>query len=299
MPRPDAALADDRQPDAPADAFLIEQVQSLRAFEFVAVSGPELPSSGFEVAREETGGLRIRLLPSDPAALTELQRGALKQLGLEAVPGAGDGTAWERSAPGDAAAAVGIVDDILVKVFGGRLHGALDVHHGSHRAEIEAARKMESLRARIEPILAELVGASPTRDPDGDWVFHYKSTEVFVAPRVTQDGMVIVRVFAITNVGLTLTPQLALFIASLNFGLAFCRFALDVQHGAVWVDETLLGDLVSDEELRFTVRTVASTASEWQSRIKEMFDGITAEDLLSGRYQTAVPQSKPGQGGYL
>lgn len=284
----------------PANAFLIEQVRRLAPLDFVMVSGPELPAAGFELVREEAGGLRIRLLPVDPAALTELQRGALEHLGLHPVVERKAGTAWERSVlPGEAETAVAVVDRILGEVFGASLEGALDVHHGSHRAEFEAARKLEELRGRIEPILTELLGSPPTLDPDGDWVFPYESTQVFVAPRVTADAMVVVRVFAITNVGLSITPQLALFIASLNFGLAFCRFALDVQHGAVWVDETLLGDLVSDEELRFTVKTVASTASEWQSRIKETFGGITATDLLTGRAEGAVPNAKPGHGGYL
>lgn len=288
-------------PDAPglADAFLVEQVRALGPYDFVVVTGSDVPWAGFEVAREEAGDLRVRLLPGDPAGLTELQRGTLEQLGMHPVVERKAGTAWERSVSGDAGTAVGVVDQILGEVFGRSLQGALDVHHGSHRAEFEGARKMEALRARIEPILTELIGSMPTRDPDGDWVFPYQSTQAFVAPRMMPDGMVVVRVFAITNVGLTITPQLAVFIASLNFGLPFCRFALDVQHGAVWVDETLLGDLVSDGELRFTIQTVASTAADWQGRIKETFDGFTGQDLLSGHLEGTVPKAKPGRGGYL
>lgn len=56
---------------------------------------------------------------------------------------------------------------------------------------------------------------------------------------------------------------------------------------------------VTDEELRFTIKTVASTAATWQGRIKDNFGGFSAQDLLSGRADGTVPREKPGRGGYL
>ena len=290
-------------PQVSVPEFLADQVALLEPFEFVVLSGPDPPFPSLEVGRDEAGDLHLRILTGEPQTLSELQRGSLQDLGFAPAADPERGSIWERRIGADGGGeAVAVAGDVLHEVFGIELRGPLDVHHGSRRKEIEARRNREALRARIEPILTDLIGSPPTLDPDGDWVFLFRKARVFVAPRTTSDGRVIVRVFAITNVGLPITPQLALFIASLNFGLAFCRFALDAQHGAVWVDETLLGDLVSDEELRFTVETVASTAADWEGRIKEMFGGFTAQDVLSGRSGGAAPGAKPGNmnsGGYL
>jgi hypothetical protein len=108
---------------------------------------------------------------------------------------------------------------------------------------------------------------------------------------------VVVRVFAITNVGVPVTPELGLFLARLNFGLMFGRFALDVERQAIWVDETLLGDHFTDEELRFTIDVVAKTADEWDDRLKQMFGGATYQEA-AGRRPDADGLAKPGQGGY-
>jgi hypothetical protein len=110
---------------------------------------------------------------------------------------------------------------------------------------------------------------------------------------------VIVRVFAITNVGVTVAPALGLFLARLNFGLMFGRFALDAEHSAIWFDETLLGDQLTDEALRFTVGIVAGTADEWDDRLQQMFGGATYHDVQQGHTNHDIPPNKPGSGGYL
>ena len=56
--------------------------------------------------------------------------------------------------------------------------------------------------------------------------------------------------------------------------------------------------LLSDEEIRFTVRMVADTANEWDDRLAQMFGGTT-HALLSTPEQAQRVPSKPGQGGYL
>jgi hypothetical protein len=129
-------------------------------------------------------------------------------------------------------------------------------------------------------------------------VLPIRDVHVVVAPRAAPGGPVIVRVFAITNVGVAVTPELGLFLARLNFGLMFGRFALDAEHHSIWFDETLLGDQFSDEELRFTIEVVASTADQWDDRLKQMFGGSTREESLA----TTIPQgslTKPGQGLYV
>jgi hypothetical protein len=83
----------------------------------------------------------------------------------------------------------------------------------------------------------------------------------------------------------------------------FGRFALDAEHRSIWFDETLLGDQFRDEELRFTIQVVASTADQWDDRLKQMFGGATHQETLTGSAGHPVPATKPatkpGQGGYL
>lgn len=285
--------------DGSLRSFLAEQVRALGPFDFVLVSPSGSPEAGFEVVREEDGGLRVRLATRSPAALSASQQATLERLGFQVAVRVGVVTRWERRVSSDADRAACVVEEALAEVLACQAGTPLDVHHGSRRAEYEGHRKLEALRVRIEPLLAELLGSVLERNDDGDWMFSYRSTKVFVAPRMTSKGREVVRVFALASAGTPITVQLALFVASINFSMTFCRFSLDLAHGAVWIDDALLGDQVTDEELRFAIGVVAATAAEWGIRIQEMFGGVTAEDLLSGRSEGTVPDAPPGQGGYL
>ena len=137
---------------------------------------------------------------------------------------------------------------------------------------------------------------------DGDYLLPIDDVQVVVAPRSMPSGPVLVRVFAVTNVGVAVAPELGLFLARLNFGLMFGRFALDVEHQSIWFDETLLGDQFTDEELRFAIRIVATTADEWDDRLKQMFGGATKQEVLKqqGREEsTPVKPGGQGRGLYL
>ena len=128
-------------------------------------------------------------------------------------------------------------------------------------------------------------------------MFDHESTRVYVAPRGGLGAPPIVRVFAITNVGVPMTPELGLFLSRLNFSLAFGRFAVDVEHQAVWFDETLLGEHITDDELRFTIDVVAQTADEWDDRIAQMFGGSVSHATGPPAEAGGEPPAKPGQGG--
>jgi hypothetical protein len=110
------------------------------------------------------------------------------------------------------------------------------------------------------------------------------------------DGQVVIRVFTITNVGVQVNPELGLFLARLNFGLMFGRFALDTEHRSIWFDESILGDGFREEELRFVIRMIAETADGWDDRIKQIFGGVTYQEVLAGRSAEALPPIKPGEG---
>jgi hypothetical protein len=276
--------------------FLAEQVGHLQPFDFVVATLAGRPLDGFEVERDDRDRYHMHLARRVPeTAVGDDLRRRLSDCEFSAPSSEGRWTAGPVSSPEAAATAL---ERALVGVFGYERDAPLDVRHGSHRALHEAQAKLGILRERLVPLLTRLIGEAPTTDPDGDYVFRYESAQVFVAPRVAPSGVVVVRVFAVTNIGVAVTPQLALFLARLNFGLMFGRFSLDVDHDAVWFDETLLGDRATDEELEFAVRVVASTADEWDDPIKQMFGGVTGADLQVSKALQAPPP-KPGEGGYL
>jgi hypothetical protein len=281
-------------------ALLIGEIESLEPFAFVAVSPAGQPLQLVEVTRREDGGLEVRV-PGRPPFLPELPvpvRSALRERGFASEDPADRARPWVREAE-DAKSAVEIVRGVLADTFGAAPDIPLDVAHGSHRAEHEARLKLAAVRERVEKVLRELTGRTPEQDADGDYLVPIHDVRVIVAPRMGPLGVVVVRVFAITNVGVAVTPELGLVLARLNFGQMFGRFALDAENRSIWVDETLLGDHFGDEELKFTVNVVAGIANEWDERLKQMFGGATYPEALARRADQPGPPAKPGQGGYL
>jgi hypothetical protein len=68
----------------------------------------------------------------------------------------------------------------------------------------------------------------------------------------------------------------------------------------VWFDETLLGDACTDDELRFIVEMVATTAGEWDDKIAQMFGGTIRDPLAAQAAAEPELASKPGEAaGYL
>jgi hypothetical protein len=282
---------------AAARAFLLGEVNALEPFGFVAVAPTGHPLHSVEVTRREDEGLEVRV-PGRPPIVPELPpevHGALRERGFASEDPSDRGVPWIRAVD-DAGAAVELLQALHVEVFGEKPDAPLDIAHGSHRLEHEARRKLALARERIEAIVSDILGKGPERDADADYVLQIDDVHVVIAPRAGMDGQVVVRVFAICNVGVQVTPDLGLFLARLNFGLMFGRFALDAEHRSIWFDETLLGEEFREEELRFAIRMVASTADGWDDRFKEMFGGATYQEVLAGRASEVAPTTKPGGG---
>ncbi|MEN8159883.1 MAG: YbjN domain-containing protein [Myxococcota bacterium] len=280
-----------------ANAYLLGEVEALEPFGFLAVAPIGHPFHTLEVTRGEKSGLEVRV-PGRPPIVPELSpevRSALRERAFLAEDEADRTKPWAR-AVADADAAVALVLELWVDVFGEKPDVTFDVVHGSHKKEHEARQKLARARTRIEAIVSDLLGRPAERDADGDYVMPMQDVHVVVAPRAAIDGQVVVRVFAITNVAVDVTPELGLFLARLNFGLMFGRFALDTEHRSIWFDETLLGEKFREEELRFAIRMVAGTADAWDDRLKQMFGGATYQEVLAGRASEAPPTTKPGQG---
>ena len=282
------------------EAFLQSEVEALEPFAFLLLAAAGNPLHVVELTRREDGRLEVQV-PGRPPILPALElteRSALHERGFASADPADPTKPWTHEVA-DAAAAVELALRVLTEVYAEKQDVALDVAHGSHRLEHEARKRLAEVRERVEKMLADMLKRAPERDEDGDYLIPIGDVRVVVAPRIAPGGPPVVRVFAITNVGVQVTPDLGLMLARLNFGLMFGRFALDAEHHAIWFDETLLGDHIHDEELQFIVQAVAATADQWDDRLKQMFGGATHQDVLKGQAAENVPSAKPGQGGYL
>jgi hypothetical protein len=281
-------------------AFLVAEVEALEPFAFVLLAAAGNPLHVVEVTRREDGQLEVHV-PGRPPILPPLElteRSALHERGFASADAADPTKPWTHEVA-DAAAAVELARRVLTEVFAEKPDVAIDIAHGSHRLEHEARKRLGEVRERVEKMLTGLLKKTPDRDEDGDYLIPMGDVRVVVAPRISPGGPPVVRVFTITNVGVAVNADLGLMLARLNFGLMFGRFALDVEHQAIWFDETLLGDHIHDEELQFIIQAVATTADQWDDRLKQMFGGSTHQDVLKGQAAERVPPTKPGQGGYL
>ena len=282
---------------AVAHAFLVAEVEALEPFDFVAVVPSGHPLQIGEVIRGEDGGLEVRV-PGRPHPFPELEpsvRSALRDRGFASEDPADSSNPWTKPVA-DAESAVDLLRGLLVEVFGHKPDATLDIGHGSYRLEHESKQKLSVARMRIEGIVAEILGQRPEQDSDGDYVLPIGEVHVMIAPRALPSGQIVIRVFAITNVGVNVTPELGLSLARLNFGLMFGRFALDAENHSIWFDESLLGEKFREEELQFAIRVVAGTADEWDDRLKQMYGGVTYQEVLAGRTAEAPPPTKPGEG---
>lgn len=281
----------------PLRAFLIDQVDRLERFDYVSVGSPTMPFLALEVGRTESDELEVRVPPRLPATpIPPPKRAQLVEAGFQSDDAGNPLRPWIQAVatPVDAVdVAIGTLQDI----FDVRLESKLDLLHGSRREEHEAALRLEELRGQVEGLLTEILGHVPERDSDDDFICPSDQLRIIVGPRVVAGGLAIVRVIAITNTGVTVTPDLGLSLARLNFGIVIGRFALDVDNRSIWFDETLLGDEISHERLHVVVDVVARTASQWATRLQQMFGGRTQFDAGGGADYQDSP--KPGAGAYL
>lgn len=310
------------------EQFIASQVEGLEPLDFVLVGVPRPPFDAVQVLREEDGSIEVELSAraASLAPFTDDQLAALARLGVSVAaatdppvvaptaagtengPTPAPAVAGPAAKPTDAAGAGRLVEAVLTEVLGIDGKMPVDVRHGSDREARLAEQRVTAMRSCIEPVLAKINGGTPAlQDDDGDYVLDIGHVRIFVAPRsLPGRPPPIIRVFAITNAGVNLTPELGLFLGRLNFSLMFGRFSIDSENAAIWFDETLLGEHVTEEELRFTVEMVAATANEWDQKIAGMFGGRirTPETLppvgnAAGSPTDGPPANKPGQGGYL
>ena len=148
------------------------------------------------------------------------------------------------------------------------------------------------LREVIETKLQEMVDRYFV-DPRGSYVFGLDSARVFVVPAWLKNGATVVRVFAITNLDVTVTPELTSFLLARNLDFVLGSFALDEDRGAIWFNHNLIGEFLEPDELEATLAAVAETANQMDDEIKGQF---------GGRLYSEGPEAKispPEAPGYL
>ena len=280
-----------------AREFLESAAQALDAFDYVAIGPAGRPLDMVEITRGESPALEVRV-PGRPRVvppLSEEVQGALAERGFASADGEDPTEPWSKAA-GSAGEAVDVALSLFHDVLHGKPDPRLDVRHGNHRARYEAKRRLSDLRERIERVLEEEFGGPPAQDDEGDFLLPIADVQVVISPRILPQGPAVVRVFAVTNVQVNLAPELGLVLARMNFNLLFGRFALDADRKTIVFDEALLGEPLNEEALRFSIGVVADTADEWDDKLKQMFGGLTYQEVLKQQGRLAVPPAKPGSG---
>ncbi|HYP21984.1 MAG TPA: YbjN domain-containing protein [Actinomycetota bacterium] len=146
-----------------------------------------------------------------------------------------------------------------------------------------------ALREMIETKLGSLGGYLV--DNHGSYVVGMQSARTFVVPTWLENGMTVVRVFAITNLDVPVTAELTRWLLQRNLEFVFGAFALDVDNGAVWFNHNLLGGYAAPEELEATIGAVIETADRFDDEIKSQFGGRL---YVEAEGQTIAPPAAPG-----
>jgi hypothetical protein len=149
-----------------------------------------------------------------------------------------------------------------------------------------------ALREKIERTLSDLYEGYVV-DEHGIYVVGSQTARVFIVPTWLDEGPTVIRLFAITNLGVGVTTDLMSYLLAKNLEFVFGAFALDAEEGAVWFTHNLLGEFTAPEEIETTLAAVIETADEYDDEIKSMFGGR----LYTEGPELSVPE--PAVPGYL
>lgn len=148
------------------------------------------------------------------------------------------------------------------------------------------------LREKIEATLADMY-EDYVADERGMYVVGLDTARVFIVPTWLDDETTVIRLFAITNLDVPVTQELANYLLAKNLEFVFGAFALDIDRGAVWFTHNLLGEFTAPEEMVATLAAVSETAAEYDNEIKSKFGGR----LYTEAPEESVPS--PAVPGYL
>jgi hypothetical protein len=131
---------------------------------------------------------------------------------------------------------------------------------------------MIKLRETIETQLAGMTESYEV-DDNGSYVLPLQTCPAFVVPTWIPEGPSVVRIFAITNLGVPVTAELTSYLLTKNLDFVFGAFGVEVEDGAVWFVHNILGEYLDPQELEASLGAVATTADEYSQEIKDKFGG--------------------------
>lgn len=132
---------------------------------------------------------------------------------------------------------------------------------------------LAELRARVDEHLRQHFGVSVT-DAAGDFTLALGPATVWLRPEIDKDGRALVRIWAITNVGMRVDDALARYLLETNARLPFGGLGLDESQPAVVFSDDLLGDYLTRAELALAVAMAAGATAEVAAGIKDRFGGL-------------------------
>lgn len=190
----------------------------------------------------------------------------------------------------------GFVEKIFRKVYRAPADYSVKVATGEFPGGPETA-DMRRVRGRIGEVLRQIVAGYEV-DAAGAFSFRMESTRVFVVPVPFDGEGTLVRVFAITNLDLDLSHELASYLLTANLRFPFGAFSYDAEHRAVWFEHCLLGDHMSREALRAVIQTVAALGDKLDDDIHSKFGGRRFTDAPNEMVPPPTAHVTP-PGGYL
>jgi hypothetical protein len=131
---------------------------------------------------------------------------------------------------------------------------------------------LDDLREKVDRFLREMA-PNVSVDDAGDFMLDTGGAITWIRPLEWSNARTLVRVWAITNVGVDADGGLPRFLLEANAKIAIGGFRLDERGPAVVLVHSLLGDYLNRAELGVAVGSVAGTAAEYAPQIKERFGG--------------------------
>ncbi|MDI6900670.1 MAG: hypothetical protein QMC79_03145 [Anaerosomatales bacterium] len=138
------------------------------------------------------------------------------------------------------------------------------------------SQRVDVLRNLVAKYLDE-IGLQYLKDQNNNFLVPFgEGVRLHLVPKELGDDMTVIQIIAPTNVGLNVTGELAMFIATENAKFIFGRLALYPNEHAVGFEESLLGDFLNRAELEVAIGVAASMANKYDDEIMQRFGGQKA-----------------------
>ncbi len=129
-----------------------------------------------------------------------------------------------------------------------------------------------ALHGRIDRMLREQFGSADT-DDTGDFMVALGNAVVWIRAEAWTEDRTLVRVWAVTNVGVRTDGVLGRFLLESNMRLPFGGLRLDESRPAVVYADALVGDYLNRAELLVAVSAAAGATTALAPVIQERFGG--------------------------